>query len=431
MSLGPLVLALVPQVAELPPRAVELRVERGRAVCAGADSSRVIMASSGLVELTGRTHLELGGGAEVQVVFPGRASLRVLGPASLEWGATPPVGSREPLTWNFFRGAEINLEVRRHGVELELPNDWQLRLEGGALRLASTIDGAFVLTNDAGPVATATYLGGDARPPVDVRAGASSRLGPIDELPTPPDLTAHARPWSGMHWPWPIERIRWGTPEDASHDLSVSVTPQQPELVVRPLEELRALESPVADLAPTRDPSPADPSDPESPRDARVPGHAFVSVPSGVGFVPVALPRSLFVRPRPDAEPARAAVAPGSEDPAPVETVEPEPTPTPAYTPEHWHSVPFDELMVLDGFAYQARPELEIMELLGDRQRLSLSATAPGNVWVFGATQDALLLPGAVLIVSGDGTFGSHYGRLELSERVPERPDHQALERGE
>ena len=86
MSTGPLVLALLPQVLQvselppaLPPRAVELRVERGRAVCAGPESSDVFMASSGLVELTGRTHLELGGGAEVKVVFPGDEAIQSLG----------------------------------------------------------------------------------------------------------------------------------------------------------------------------------------------------------------------------------------------------------------------------------------------------------------------------------------------------------------
>jgi len=95
---------------------------------------RRLVPASGRVGAGGGAYLELGVGSEVEVSWPGRASLRVRGPASLDWSEADPL---RPALRIASLGS-LELEVRRGGPTLDLPGGWRLEAAGGALGVVET-----------------------------------------------------------------------------------------------------------------------------------------------------------------------------------------------------------------------------------------------------------------------------------------------------
>jgi len=147
---------------------------------------------------TGRVHLEVPAGSLVRLGWEGIGSLRIEGPAALEWHWE---GSRP--VWSLHEIGRIDVEVRRGEPRLWLPNGWESRLGEGALRLTTLTSGVPLVEHRAGVLQRLVWRG-DARtrPPVDLQAGQRRPLPEPDDGVLAQDPTRWAPAWVEVEWPW-------------------------------------------------------------------------------------------------------------------------------------------------------------------------------------------------------------------------------------
>lgn len=227
MSVWNLYLLLGAAGAQLAPARIEL-------ISGRAD----VAARSGVVNLIGpaRTHtvdgpayLEVGPASVLALRWRGEASLELRGVSALEWRA-PRDG--QGVIVSAWRLTELDFEVRRGPLRIDLGGGWRVELEVGAAGVRTLADGRLELRHVAGSPLVLHREGGAGltSPPWTLLPGAQLRLDPtavgfgIDApsarrvLPPPapgrPSATPE-HPWSGFSWPWtPLDLP--GHPEPAT-----------------------------------------------------------------------------------------------------------------------------------------------------------------------------------------------------------------------
>jgi hypothetical protein len=147
------------------PSVVRLSVLAGRATLVQAEELRTLTKATGARAVHGEAFLEVGAKAEVEISWPGAASLGVRGPASLEWDKERGV--------RVLSAEVLEAEVRRGTLALELPRGWRTELARTALSLAELAGGELVFANrGAAPIALWPAKG----PPKTLAGGAEWRV---------------------------------------------------------------------------------------------------------------------------------------------------------------------------------------------------------------------------------------------------------------
>jgi hypothetical protein len=148
-----------------PPAAAALTVRAGRASLVQGEDVRVLTRASKPRAVRGEAYAEVAVLAEVELSWPGSASLRVRGPAALEW---TPDGDVRVL-----RAERLELEVRRGVRRLALPGGWSLAVERGAIGAGETPSGDWRVEHRGG---SAVPLAKDGEPAGALQGGARVRL---------------------------------------------------------------------------------------------------------------------------------------------------------------------------------------------------------------------------------------------------------------
>lgn len=164
-SLGPvLALALAPAPAPAPPEQrppvsteAVVRLVAGRATLVQGDEVDHLARVGRSWVARGASYLELGPGGEVEIAWNGLASLRVTGPAALEWERKPYRGPHVRV----LRLKRLEVETRRGGLRLDLGQGWTLELERAALHAAHRFGGGIDVIHHGGT-------------PIRVRSGAEA-----------------------------------------------------------------------------------------------------------------------------------------------------------------------------------------------------------------------------------------------------------------
>ena len=213
-----------PAEPPLPPPVALIELRAGRASVAQRGSLAALVRGAAPLALAGRAHLSVAAGGEVDLRWSARASLRLFGPAALEWEAP---GGDEPLRLSFQALGRADIEVRRGRLRLLLPQDWVADLERGSFALSACATGGAVLAQRAGAPARLFWTGSaaDAPPAAILGPGGEARLqggrralprrdpevGPwaaprwpwgADGRPRPPARDGLAPPWPAAEWPW-------------------------------------------------------------------------------------------------------------------------------------------------------------------------------------------------------------------------------------
>jgi len=157
--------------------AARVSVLRGRAMLVRGEDVRILVRDSEPATVPGSAHLELGSRAQVEIAWPGRGSLRVEGPATLEWSA-PARGERSVVELERFERMEI--EVRSASLLFELPQAWAFDVRRAALAVESLPSGALVVRHHGGEDVRvlSRVPREDDRWPRRIAAGERARLQP-------------------------------------------------------------------------------------------------------------------------------------------------------------------------------------------------------------------------------------------------------------
>ena len=166
-----------PWAAQGPAR---VSVSRGRAMLVRGEDVRILVRDSEPVSVAGSAYVELGSRARAEIAFPGRGSLRVEGPAALEWS---PAGRGETPVVELERFERLEVEVRGERFRLELPQAWAFDVRRAALALESLPSGALVVHHHGGD--GVRVLSRVPRPQQDwprkIEAGRRVRLRPYSD----------------------------------------------------------------------------------------------------------------------------------------------------------------------------------------------------------------------------------------------------------
>lgn len=199
-----------------------LELSTGRADIVSAAGVTSLVGRSAARDVDGRAYVELGAASQLALRWRGEASLELRGAAAVEWRA--PADQRGVL-FTAWRVSELDFEVRRGPLRLDVGGGWRLELDVGAAGVRTLADGRLEVRHVAGaPLRIARDLGdGLVTPPwtllpggeVRLDAGAASSssargvgsgaefrgraLGP----PAPGrERFAPAQPWAQFAWPW-------------------------------------------------------------------------------------------------------------------------------------------------------------------------------------------------------------------------------------
>jgi len=199
-----------------------LELSSGRADIVSAAGVTSLVGRSAARDVDGRAYVELGAASQLALRWRGEASLELRGAAAVEWRA--PADQRGVL-FTAWRVSELDFEVRRGPLRLDVGGGWRLELDVGAAGLRTLADGRLEVRHVAGaPLRIARDLGdGLVTPPwtllpggeVRLDAGAASSasahgLGSGAEFrgralgpPAPgSERFAPAQPWAQFAWPW-------------------------------------------------------------------------------------------------------------------------------------------------------------------------------------------------------------------------------------
>jgi hypothetical protein len=125
-----------------PPPVVMLSVLSGRATLVQGEEARTLTRASGRREVKGEAYAEVGPGSEIELAWPGAASVRARGPASLEW--TPARSVR------VLRAQGLEAEARRGELALALPLEAAVRVERAALSVRELATGELEVSHRGG-----------------------------------------------------------------------------------------------------------------------------------------------------------------------------------------------------------------------------------------------------------------------------------------
>ena len=131
-----------------PPVEVVLKVLSGRASLVQGEKVETLTRVGGAREIAGKAYLELGTGSELELAWPGLSSVRLTGPAALEW--TPPGADPMRIKLRLLRFDRLEAEVRRGSYVLDLPQAWSLDLGRGAISIEERPQGDLVITHRGG-----------------------------------------------------------------------------------------------------------------------------------------------------------------------------------------------------------------------------------------------------------------------------------------
>ena len=160
------------EVPPAPPPSVALTVLAGRAALVQGEAVCTLTRASGRRSVQGDAYAELGPGGDLELAWPGSATLRAKGPAALEWGPTDRVRA--------LRAERLELEVRRGSRTLALPLEWEARLARAAISVEELATGELLIEHRGGePVELAR--GADVRQPLT--SGSKLRLTGKAEAP--------------------------------------------------------------------------------------------------------------------------------------------------------------------------------------------------------------------------------------------------------
>ena len=129
-----------------PPARAGLTVRAGRMTLVQGERVRVLTRASARTDVVGSAYAEVGVRAEIELSWPGSASLRVSGPAAFEWSPTGEV--------RVLRADRIEFEVRRGRRSVSLPGGWTLPVGRAALSLAETSVGDWNVEHRGGDAVT-------------------------------------------------------------------------------------------------------------------------------------------------------------------------------------------------------------------------------------------------------------------------------------
>jgi hypothetical protein len=171
--------------AVLPAPPARVRVLAGHATLISDRGAALLTRRSPAVEVARPCFLHVAPGGRAEVRRSGEVSLRVEGPAELEWD--PPRAAGAGGVWRLLQATGVDVEVRRGEERLELPSaGWGLRAGGGAFHLATLARGGVSLTHHAGAPLAAAPLAGFVLPPRPERSiepGAQELLPALERVP--------------------------------------------------------------------------------------------------------------------------------------------------------------------------------------------------------------------------------------------------------
>ncbi len=168
-----LVLFLAPAgEGKLPSLPVELRVIQGRAVL--LEGTEVVSHSSarGPRAIEGPVQFEIGPGSQAEILWRGRMSLRVSGPAALHVpdSSTRPLETRVEILF----AAGVELEVRRGAMRAQLSDLGELEVKRSAVALGELSQGGWEILHRGGdPVRFSASGATDAQ---EIRSGTRARI---------------------------------------------------------------------------------------------------------------------------------------------------------------------------------------------------------------------------------------------------------------
>ena len=419
----------------------QVEVMRGRAVLHEENGSKRLLGTREQFRTPDQAHLELGAGAELRLSWPGLASLRVWGPASLDWQPWKPsiqVPGREPgLAWRVTEMAWADLEVRRGVHRLELPGDWSARIEQSALHLRSLPWGPIEVRHHAGQVLQMLWSGDPhhVRPPLTIYPGSSLRL---DQPPEgAEDVSRHARAWDMPTWPWSRRTDRPGEAEERRHlaelgelqrrgpaawprsegarertgefhdrenldtellggDPEGSGQPaQRPELNEAPTPQPWSRQAPPAlpaqpapETAPDPDPEREAPeAEPESATDSSLPAES--SRTTRIERLP---------EPKPDAQ---------------ARQKDERSTPSIPDDSKRWRGVQASQRIPAGRVWVQKSAGVEVRASSGTRWKVLVDRSAKSGIWCFAPKKDFFMKPGSIAVFDSEGGMETSYGSIQ------------------
>ncbi|HPF13481.1 MAG: hypothetical protein H6830_05345 [Planctomycetes bacterium] len=383
-----------------------IEVKTGRAeLVQHADAPKSVREGESL-NLEGKSHLEVGAGSEVQITYPGSASLRVWGPASLDW--QPRTGAQEGIEWHIFQVTWCDVEVRRGHHELNLPGDWRAQIDGGSLRLRGLATGPLEMRLNAGRPVSVDWVGNQsqARPPLLIYPGSNIRLDQPTQAPL--DNSSKGSAWTEPTWPY---RRTSDTPSEQAQRAA------RPERVpAAPAWPMPQLPSPVAtNGTPELSPEPGSETQAQVPLTPSIEA-VRVEVTSPKAPLPVAPqgnePRNSESTVQPDPK----LGTPGDATP-----VAPALVTTPFHSQE-WRQVARRNLQDLGSLVAEQATGSEVRVFAGGRTKVLVDRWEGKPCWVFTATTDYHLMPGAVAVFDDKGQLVMSHGTIENFAAQPGRP---------
>lgn len=169
---------LVGGVAPPPATGARLAVQAGSARLATAAGVIELAPGREPPTVDGAAHLQVDPRAEIELGWPRRASLRVTGPAALEWHGG------DPATVRLLHARAAHAESRGAPLTLHLAGGWTVEPEGSLLHVEAVPGGGWRVGHDAGRPATLVHPAGadGTRPRTRLLAGCRLLLTGAGEL---------------------------------------------------------------------------------------------------------------------------------------------------------------------------------------------------------------------------------------------------------
>jgi hypothetical protein len=162
-----------------PEEPARVHVREGRATLLWEGGRRLLLEGETLADVRGTAFLKVGAGSIAELSFRERASLRIEGPAEVEWD--PPSADEGPV-WRALAFHGLDLEVRRgDAVVVLVRHRWQLQGTSGALQVTRAVGDAAKVHNRGGRAFVLRRLaeeGEDPGEPVVLASGERRTLPP-------------------------------------------------------------------------------------------------------------------------------------------------------------------------------------------------------------------------------------------------------------
>tara|TARA_R110002126_G_scaffold10067_15_gene45126 strand:+ start:3844 stop:5139 length:1296 start_codon:yes stop_codon:yes gene_type:complete len=398
------------------PERARVEVHKGRCVLLAEGKVERTLRSGATGDTAGRTHAEIAAGSEVRLSWPGRASVYVWGPASLQWSTDPTTSttddatstfSSESLTIQFFDIAWCDFEVRRGQHRLRLPGHWRCDVENGATHFRGLPQGPVEVRHHAGSPLTLVWEGdlSKPRPPVTVYSGSSVRL----DMPTtsPDDRSSKAPSWGQSQWPW---REQADTDDEIRDRVALQGRTNQPGSWPSGEGPQRGTMARVPEFTERTgvkvdvQPETMRIGDTQSPQSQSTPMSPYT------GRTAVQNPGTTL----PELPPTR------------VQPKQPKVQDAPAvsrtFLTDQWGGLGRHQLESSGVMAIERSQHVEIRLFSSGRRKVFVASECSTSIRCFGPNGDYTLEPGTVAVFEKDGSLKSAYGDYEASETPTNRP---------